>query len=44
MHKKRKSEDGSFNIWRSYSDMMCGVLLLFRTDYVRNPFPGAEEL
>ena len=29
MHKKRKSEDGSFNIWRSYSDMMCGVLLLF---------------
>ena len=29
MHKKRKSEDGSFNIWRSYSDMVCGVLLLF---------------
>ena len=29
MHKKRKSEYGSFNIWRSYSDMMCGVLLLF---------------
>lgn len=29
MRKKRKSEDGSFNIWRSYSDMMCGVLLLF---------------
>ena len=29
MYKKRKSEDGSFNIWRSYSDMMCGVLLLF---------------
>ncbi|MBQ0001694.1 MAG: OmpA family protein [Clostridiales bacterium] len=27
--RKRKSEDGGFNIWRSYSDMMAGVLLLF---------------
>ena len=29
MRKKRRSEDGGFNIWRSYSDMMAGVLLLF---------------
>ena len=29
MRKKRKSEDGGFNVWRSYSDMMCGLLLLF---------------
>lgn len=29
MRKKRKSEDGGFNVWRSYSDMMAGVLLLF---------------
>ncbi|MDO5336117.1 MAG: OmpA family protein [Eubacteriales bacterium] len=29
MRKKRKSDDGGFNIWRSYSDMMAGVLLLF---------------
>lgn len=29
MHKKRRPEDGGFNIWRSYSDMMAGVLLLF---------------
>lgn len=27
--RKRKSEDSGFNIWRSYSDMMAGVLLLF---------------
>lgn len=29
MRKKRKSEESGFNIWRSYSDMMAGVLLLF---------------
>ena len=29
MRKKRKPEDQGFNIWRSYSDMMAGVLLLF---------------
>lgn len=29
MRKKRKSEDGGFNVWRSYSDMVAGVLLLF---------------
>lgn len=27
--RKRKSEESGFNIWRSYSDMMAGVLLLF---------------
>lgn len=29
MRKRKKSEDGGFNVWRSYSDMMAGVLLLF---------------
>ena len=29
MRRKKKSEIGGFNIWRSYSDMMAGVLLLF---------------
>ena len=29
MRKKRKSDDGGFNVWRSYSDVMAGVLLLF---------------
>ena len=29
MRKKKKSENNSFNVWRSYSDMMAGVLLLF---------------
>ena len=29
MGRKKKSEIGGFNIWRSYSDMMAGVLLLF---------------
>lgn len=29
MRKRKKSEDSGFNIWRSYSDMMAGVLLLF---------------
>ena len=29
MQKRKKAEDNSFNIWRSYSDMMAGVLLLF---------------
>lgn len=27
--RRRKSDNGGFNIWRSYSDMMAGVLLLF---------------
>ena len=29
MRRKKKSENNSFNVWRSYSDMMAGVLLLF---------------
>ena len=29
MRKRRKKEEGSFNVWRSYSDMMAGTLLLF---------------
>ena len=29
MRKKKKSERNGFNVWRSYSDMMAGVLLLF---------------
>lgn len=27
--RRKKSEDQGFNVWRSYSDMMAGVLLLF---------------
>ncbi len=27
--RRKKKGNGSFNVWRSYSDMMCGVLLLF---------------
>ena len=29
MRRKKKSETNGFNVWRSYSDMMAGVLLLF---------------
>lgn len=29
MRRRRKSESSGFNVWRSYSDMMAGVLLLF---------------
>lgn len=29
MRKKRRTSDSGFNVWRSYSDMMAGVLLLF---------------
>jgi chemotaxis protein MotB len=29
MRKKRRSQDNSFNVWRSYSDLMAGILLLF---------------
>lgn len=29
MRRRKKSEESGFNIWRSYSDMMAGVLLLF---------------
>ncbi len=27
--KRNRKEDGHFNVWRSYSDMMAGVVLLF---------------
>lgn len=29
MRRRREKENNSFNVWRSYSDMMAGVLLLF---------------
>ena len=29
MRRKKKSENNGFNVWRAYSDMMAGVLLLF---------------
>ena len=29
MRKKKRSDESGFNVWRSYSDMMAGVLLLF---------------
>ena len=29
MRKRKKSDDSGVNVWRSYSDMMAGVLLLF---------------
>lgn len=29
MRRRKRSENGGFNVWRSYSDMMAGVLLLF---------------
>ncbi|MDO4344018.1 MAG: OmpA family protein [Eubacteriales bacterium] len=29
MRKRREKENSGFNVWRSYSDMMAGVLLLF---------------
>ena len=29
MRKKRKTDEKGFNVWRSYSDMMAGILLLF---------------
>ena len=29
MRRKKKSENNGFNVWRSYSDMMAGVLLRF---------------
>ena len=29
MRRKKQSENNGFNVWRSYSDMMAGVLLLF---------------
>ena len=29
MRRKKTSENNGFNVWRSYSDMMAGVLLLF---------------
>ena len=27
--RRRKSQDNGYNVWRSYSDMMAGILLLF---------------
>ena len=44
MRKKKKSEGNGFNVWRSYSDMMAGVLLLFCTYYVCDSFSGTEKL
>lgn len=29
MRRRKKSDEGGFNVWRSYSDMMAGILLLF---------------
>lgn len=29
MRRRKKSDNSGFNVWRSYSDMMAGVLLLF---------------
>lgn len=29
MRRRREKENSGFNVWRSYSDMMAGVLLLF---------------
>lgn len=29
MKRRRKKGNSGFNVWRSYSDMMCGLLLLF---------------
>ena len=29
MRRKKKSENNGFNVWRSYSDMMAALLLLF---------------
>ena len=44
MRKRKKSEEGGFNVWRSYSDMMAGVLHPFYTDYVCDSFSGSEKL
>ena len=40
MRKRKKSEEGGFNVWRSYSDMMAGVLLLFTKLAVTPPVVG----
>ena len=44
MRRKKKSENNGFNVWRSYSDMMAGVLLLFVLIIVCDSFSGAEKL
>ena len=44
MRKRKKSEEGGFNVWRSYSDMMAGVLLLFILIMCVTPFSGSEKL
>ena len=43
MRRKKKSENNGFNVWRSYSDMMAGVLLLF-ADHVCDPFSSPKKL
>ena len=43
MRRKKKSENNGFNVWRSYSDMMAGVLLLFVL-IMCDSFSGAEKL
>ena len=44
MRKRKKSEEGGFNVWRSYSDMMAGVLLLFILIMCVTSFSGSEKL
>lgn len=44
MRRRKKSDDSGFNVWRSYSDMMAGVLLLFHPDHVCDTFSGTEKL
>ena len=36
MRKKKKSDEGGFNVWRSYSDMMavCGISSSFSQGYL----------
>ena len=42
MRRKKKSENNGFNVWRSYSDMMCASA--FCADHVCDSFSGAEKL
>ena len=46
MRRKKKSENNGFNVWRSYSDMMAGVLLLFvlLICILCDSFSGSEKL
>lgn len=43
MRRKKKSENNGFNVWRSYSDMMAGVLLLFVLIMCVTPFSGSQK-